>query len=363
MSVYRRIGFAGAMFVIAVAAGFVMQNRDALAKRFGGAKATSAAIGQQVPQPNIALMRPGTEQTDVILSQAKDSAIGARNAAPLALATHPSNLSGQAMQPKIFRVAALENPPFAGAAMPALGGQAARVPSGDGTATAGTCSASLSAVVEAAAMVHLYLDAPCNTNAGVVIKQGDLAFTAQTDKDGLLDITVPALQSVTKFRVSFANNVSAEAQVTVPEAGKFQRVALLWQGKGGLQIHAREFGANYGDAGHVWTGTPRTSIFALRAMGGFLTSLGDAAAINPQFAEIYTFPTGTTRNSGTVRLSVEAEITPANCGRDVKGMSLQSTPDGTLTKTRLILSIPNCDTVGDFLVLNSLLRDLKVAGN
>ncbi len=362
MSIYRRMGFAGATFVIAAASGFVIQNRDALAAHFGGADVQNAATARPAAQPAIALMKPATEQTDIVVSQAKDKQIAGRSAAPLASAGQTASPSPKPAKPAAIRLAALQNPPSDGPVMAAP--EPATVVSGmPRHSGAAPCAASLSAVAEAAAMVHLYLDAPCNRSAGVVVREGDLAFTATTDKDGLLDIVVPAMEPVSKFRVSVANSVLAETEVPVPDMAGFQRVALLWQGKGGLQIHAREFGARYGDAGHVWSGAPRSPDFALKARGGFMTDLGDAAALNPMFAEIYTFPTKTSRPRGTVRLSVEAEITAENCGRDVQGMSLQTGPRGKLTKTRLTLAMPACDTVGDFLVLNSLLRDLKVASN
>ena len=62
-------------------------------------------------------------------------------------------------------------------------------------------------------------------------------------------------------------------------------------------------------------------------------------------------------------MSVEAEITQANCGRDVEAQSIQKTADGELKTQDLVLAMPDCNTVGDFLVLKNLLNDLKIAGN
>ncbi|NHX28285.1 hypothetical protein HA397_30580, partial [Escherichia coli] len=64
-----------------------------------------------------------------------------------------------------------------------------------------------------------------------------------------------------------------------------------------------------------------------------------------------------------VRLNIEAEVTAANCGRELIGETLQPAADGTLTASEINLSVPGCDAAGEFLVLKNLLRDLKIASN
>ncbi len=361
MAIYRKVGMAGATFVVAAAAGFVMQNGGALAERFGSGKSAVPAeppvLAAAVPEgPKFA--PPQIEEANVILSQAKDAAISARSTLPLKTGKEAAlGVPQQPDRPNSYRVAALGDAPVLNA--PELNGDQ---PTAQRQAQT-DCSIALSVVPEAGAMVRLYLDAPCNRDQRVTIQQGALAYTAQTDGDGLLEQAIPALTTEPSFYAYFADKAGAKATAKVPDAADYERVALSWQGDAGLQLHAREFGADYGEAGHVWAQAPRTPSAAIRMQGGYLVSLGDADTLEPRQVEIYTFPREGVQKSGAVRISVEAEITAANCGRDVQGMSIQTGPNDRPTATQLTLAVPECDAVGDFLVLNSLLRDLKVARN
>jgi hypothetical protein len=62
-------------------------------------------------------------------------------------------------------------------------------------------------------------------------------------------------------------------------------------------------------------------------------------------------------------LSVEAEVSELNCGQEIEAQSLQVGSDGKLKTRNLTLAVPDCDAIGNFLVLNNLLEDLKVARN
>ena len=96
------------------------------------------------------------------------------------------------------------------------------------------------------------------------------------------------------------------------------------------------------------------------AVRWFCTRLGDGGTLAPQLAEI-NFPRAAQRQ-GTIALSVEAEVSELNCGRDVSAQVLKLGPEYVLQTSDLLLSVPDCDAVGDFLVLNNLVDDLKVAG-
>jgi hypothetical protein len=54
-------------------------------------------------------------------------------------------------------------------------------------------------------------------------------------------------------------------------------------------------------------------------------------------------------------------VTDRNCGRDISAQSLEMRASGGLRTRELELSIPNCTALGDFLVLNNLMDDLKIA--
>ena len=65
---------------------------------------------------------------------------------------------------------------------------------------------------------------------------------------------------------------------------------------------------------------------------------------------------------GAIRISIETEITTANCGREMRAESLQPGSDG-YEPVELTLFVPGCEALGDILVLKNVLRDMKIASN
>lgn len=226
-----------------------------------------------------------------------------------------------------------------------------------------TCDYNLTARTEAAAMVHLSLDAPCMVNEKFTLHHNGLMFTQVTDAAGSVEFNVPALAENAVFIVAFANGEGAVANATVSSLEYYDRAVVQWKGNSGMQMHALEYGAGYGEGGHVWSDTPRAESSAALGEGGFLTQLGVEDVDNALLAEVYTFPSGVAKRGGGVEMSVEAEITQANCGRDIEAQSIQKTADGSLKTQDLVLAMPDCTSVGDFLMLKNLLNDLKIAGN
>ena len=225
------------------------------------------------------------------------------------------------------------------------------------------CEITASAEVQAAAMVEISLKAPCQGNERVTIHHSGMMFTETTAADGSLKVLVPALNSQAFFMFAFADGDGTSVEKHVDGLEFYDRVVVQWKGDLGFELHAREFGADYGTAGHVWENAARDMSVAAKGEGGFLTVVGDKVAPEPLLAQVYTFPTGTARETGAVTLSVESEVTKINCGRDIQAQSLEMRDSGKLKSQNLTLSVPGCDAVGDFLVLNNLLEDLKVARN
>jgi hypothetical protein len=219
------------------------------------------------------------------------------------------------------------------------------------------CDVSATATPVEMAMVNLQISAPCFTNERLTIHHNGMIFTQTTDRSGNLSVSVPALSERAVFIVAFGDGRGTVALTNVPGLADFDRVAVQWSGNAGFQIHAREFGASYGDPGHAWSGIARQDRKSL----GFVTRLGDSDTLVPQMAEIYTFPSGVSAKSGVVAISVEAEVTQGNCGRDISAQSLELRDNSALRTRDLEMAMPNCDAKGDFLVLNNLVDDLKIA--
>jgi len=216
------------------------------------------------------------------------------------------------------------------------------------------CAITTTAKVAPIASVDLSVDAPCYGNQRVTVHHSGLIFTETTDLDGQLQVTIPALSENAVFVVDFGNGQGAVAMTRIKDLAAFDRVALQWDGPAGFQIHAREFGAGYGETGHVWAG-------ATTQGQGISTQLGISDTLAPKLVEIYTYPSEGSDRSGTVALSIETEVTNDNCGRDFVAQSFEMRAGGALRTRDLSLSMPNCTATGDFLVLNNLVEDLKIA--
>jgi len=216
------------------------------------------------------------------------------------------------------------------------------------------CTLNARATARPGAMARLSIKAPCQADTRVEIHHSGLTLTQRTDSNGKLDLTIPALSEYAIFLISFADQSGTVATTHISDIDNYDRVALQWRGPSNLQIHALEFGASYGAPGHVWAGqTARGE--------GDVVHLGQAGFSDALNAEIYSFPTGQSENSGPITLTVEAEVTQENCGGDLNLQSLERRSDNRLRSQNLTLSMPDCSRAGEFLVLNNLLADLTIA--
>ena len=117
----------------------------------------------------------------------------------------------------------------------------------------------------------------------------------------------------------------------------------------------------YGSDGHVWAGAMRDMTYAVTGQGGYIYRLGDPEIPDGLLAEVYTFPASAAQNAGDVALSVETELGNNNCGLEIEAQTLQTFSGKDITSRDLSLSVLDCDAAGNFLVLNNLFEDLKVA--
>ena len=222
------------------------------------------------------------------------------------------------------------------------------------------CEITASATPAPMASVDLIVLAPCNGNEWVTIHHNGMMFSGVTDDSGVLMTTAPALAENAVYIAVFANGNGTVAVAQVADLADYDRVVLQWIGKGGFQIHAREFGAEYGSDGHIWFGMDEN--FS-PDQHGTIIRLGESQALVPHMAEVYTYPSAVSDKAGTVSMTIEAEVTANNCGRDVEAQTLEISGGSRLHTSELLLTVPECDAIGDFLVLNNLVDDMKIASN
>lgn len=223
------------------------------------------------------------------------------------------------------------------------------------------CATTLTAAPEDAAMVSLYLSAPCETDADFVLRHDAMAFTTRTDDDGNASMIVPALAVDATYSVLFDNVELARTTVNVPDVRIYDRVILQWNGSYNLQLHALEAGAVIGDPGHVWSASVQTAKDAVAGEQGFVVRLGTSNADLPRLAEVYTFPAGQGRSETPTVLQLGVAVTEANCGREVDTTTIQTNMGGPLTTRQLGAALPGCDAVGQVTMLRDKFDDITLA--
>ena len=320
MSRKRSFMTAAVTFSVALSIGFVMQYGDAVASRFQPTQEPVMTLPQMV-MPQQSAMATTLSVPEMVIPYADEAAI---------------------------TLAALVDVPVPAPMAPL----AAPEP---------VCEVAMTADTLPLAMVAVSVVAPCQPNAAVTIHHQGMIFSQLTDETGRVDVVVPALAQEAFFIAAFAGGEGAVASTPVPDLANYDRAALQWQGIDAVQLHALEFGANYDSEGHVWAATSRDLDFAAPPKAGFLTTLGDDRVINALMAEVYTFPTGKYNQDGTVALSVEAEVTAANCGRDISAQSIQLDSLQQPTAIDLTMTMPDCGAIGEFLVLKNMFKDLTLA--
>ncbi|PSL18008.1 hypothetical protein [Shimia abyssi] len=332
-NVYRRYALAGATFSIAISIGFFMQSSEASQAPAVSAR-HSAAISDHIEETSLStgLTQPQSKAAKSLPPMPEDATLQAElPKEPLVLIVSKDVPVGMLPQEEHS---------------PALG-----------------CDVLLDAKTAAAAMLEVYLTAPCQAGERVTFEHKGLRFTEIVGAEGYLQVLVPALSEEVDVVATFANGDHAVTSLSVDSAVLYERAVLQGSGIEGLQLHALEFGASYGTSGHVSADTPRELTAVIDGKGGFLIQLGDPGIPNANTAEVYTFPSGSLPQQASIRVTVEAEISETNCGQHVSGQSIEMIEGKIKEVHEYSLHMPDCDAIGEFLVLKNLLQDLTIAQN
>lgn len=328
MSQIRKIAVAGGTFAIALGIGFVMQNGDALASRLAGEPELEPTPAAMVPMVELpAFVAPEANAvSEVALSLPK-----------------PLSVFEPQLQPQHMAAVAAED--F---------GVVTDAPKMTTVASAGDCTPRMLLSAAEGAMVDVSLDAPCALNQAITIHHQGMMFTAATDEDGLYSVQIPALSKAPVVMATFMDGSAAVGATVVLDFEAYHRAVLLWEGESGLELHAFVDGATYGDAMHLTAGGNT------QAGGASLHRFGEALMVNAHFSDVFSIPVEEgLSEADIVRFSVEAEITPQNCGREVAAQTLEFGAD--MKALDLSLSIPACDAVGDYILLGSLISPVHAA--
>ena len=223
------------------------------------------------------------------------------------------------------------------------------------------CDIVANATPKSGAFVTLSVTAGCDPNTQITIHHNGMLFSGVTDNVGQLDLDVPALSAAAVFIIEVEPGRGAVAQTTVADLTAYNRVVVQWQGASGFELHAREFGADYGTDGHIWYGAEAGRAGLENGAGGYLVRLGSDNAADALMADVYTFPAAMSGRNGHIDLSVEAVVTQSNCGQMIEAQTIELRDAGELRTQSVTLAVPSCDAIGNFMVLNNLLDDIQIA--
>jgi len=364
MANIKKIGTAVGTFSVALGVGFVMQNGDALASRFA---AGDVAAGQPAPFAQTDAVDASAAVQSNLIGPELETAIQP-NQAGVAFSDGPTILEPKTVisdaavvLPEIEKV---PQPLEAPLQLATLDTDIAPAPTADPTSVAPLgveCVPAMDAMAGPAASVALNVTAPCNPSESFTVHHQGMIFTAVTDENGSAELSVPALAKEAVMIVAFEDGDGAVATAKVPDFADYDRAVLQWQGEGSVMLSAYEGGAEFGDEGHVSPSNPGNMARLEAGVGGYLISLGEAVGQDGLMAEVYTFPTGQLGENFDVLLVAEAEITAGNCGQELAAQSIQISPSGQSTALDLTMMMPECDAVGDFLILQNMFEDLTIA--
>lgn len=220
------------------------------------------------------------------------------------------------------------------------------------------CAPSMTLKLRDASIVEASLLAPCDLEKRVSFLHDKLRVDVMTDAFGRAKVLIPALSEAVLVTAELGQR-KIQSELYGPRARAYSRVVLSWEGNQIFRMNAFELGAKPGEAGHISSASPKTASRAMRGTGGFMFVTGDGSG---RVAEVYSFPTGYSPFRGIVELIVEADVTENVCGQLAEAQALQSNPLGGVSETTVRVTLPDCDKVGDVMVLKSLLQDMRLAG-
>jgi predicted deacylase len=150
----------------------------------------------------------------------------------------------------------------------------------------------------------------------VTLVYGGGEFAARLDGSGSADVTLDCFAgNATPVEVRFQDETSASAAVEALDLDKVSKIAILWRADANLDLHAFEYAAAHGGAGHV-SPAAASSLAEVRARTeafarghGFLSSVADAetSAGSGDRVEVYTFLHREGQSAGQVAFAVDYE--------------------------------------------------------
>lgn len=221
------------------------------------------------------------------------------------------------------------------------------------------CRTSAIATPRPAGLLRIDITAPCLPNTRVLLQHHEISVDLSLDESGALRLDLPVLDDLAIVDIRFADQTTTRIEKSLPGVNDLYRAALIWKGPQFFSLHALEYGAKYGERGHVSALAPKSPDRAARGAGGYLVRLGGETG---GAVEIYTFPREDAPARGVVQITAEAVVTEETCETTALAKIVQTSALGSLMTSDVSLAMPDCSAAGDIVVLKNLFKDLRLAG-
>ncbi len=163
------------------------------------------------------------------------------------------------------------------------------------TLNAACDAAKLTAEALPAGQARIQVSSPCRKTQAVKLTYGPIVLERALGADGqfafVLDVLFDTRQPLV---ASFADGRSETVVPSGLDIDNVTKVAVFWRGPVDLELHAFEYAAHEGEAGHVWSGAAQSSDETIKRIAadgrghGFVTNVGASGSIGGRM-QVYTF--------------------------------------------------------------------------
>lgn len=152
---------------------------------------------------------------------------------------------------------------------------------------------------------------PCRADQIIKFGYGDANVVRKLDSAGRLELTLDLFAGTSSpIAIVFEDGSSRELPARASDLDKLEKIALIWRAPVDLDLHAFEYGASFGQPGHVWSHSPssalaaREQVAATRRGRGFL-SRADSGEGTGDKIEVYTFIRHHDQPAGVVSIAID----------------------------------------------------------
>ncbi|MCL5778019.1 hypothetical protein M1105_13605 [Limibaculum sp. FT325] len=169
-----------------------------------------------------------------------------------------------------------------------------------------TCAVppSITLDIRPAGETELVITSPCHADSIAQLSYEGIDLGIRIDRGGQGAISVLGFRSSADAVLAFADGETLEFSLPFTGTDRIERVALTWDAPVLLELHAMEFGASPGAAGHINPANPGDFREVRRRGGGYLASYAPVEGVG-QSVQIYSHWLRRGGAAGVVKLYID----------------------------------------------------------